>query len=170
MDKIEYLSHHGTQGMKWGVWNEETRRRRMGGSRRSASRAKRINKYLDKSSKEFNTNKVDKLEKKAAYLQELDSPGSTKLPTDYLKRKRLKNVAAAVVTGREAILDYISAGAALSSIPTTTALVGAEYAGIVAATAIPMSAVMAGVGIGATKLTVDSIKRIKSINKSLDER
>jgi len=25
-----YLSHHGVKGMKWGVWNEETRRRRQG--------------------------------------------------------------------------------------------------------------------------------------------
>ena len=26
-----YLEHHGIKGMKWGVWNEETRARRMGG-------------------------------------------------------------------------------------------------------------------------------------------
>ena len=26
-DTLGYLSHHGTKGMKWGVWNEETRKR-----------------------------------------------------------------------------------------------------------------------------------------------
>ena len=34
-----YLAHHGIKGMKWGVWNEETRARRMGGTgeRRTSS-------------------------------------------------------------------------------------------------------------------------------------
>lgn len=29
-DGSEFLAHYGVQGMKWGVWNEETRRRRSG--------------------------------------------------------------------------------------------------------------------------------------------
>lgn len=26
----DFLYHHGVQGMKWGVWNDETRARRLG--------------------------------------------------------------------------------------------------------------------------------------------
>ena len=31
-----YLAHFGVKGMHWGVWNEETRRRHMGGGKRAA--------------------------------------------------------------------------------------------------------------------------------------
>ena len=30
MQETVYLSHHGIKGMKWGVWNDETRARRLG--------------------------------------------------------------------------------------------------------------------------------------------
>ena len=33
-DDSEYLEHFGIKGMKWGVWNEETRSRRNGGKRK----------------------------------------------------------------------------------------------------------------------------------------
>lgn len=33
------MEHHGTKGMKWGVWNEETRRKYLGGMRKAASAA-----------------------------------------------------------------------------------------------------------------------------------
>lgn len=37
----EFLLHSGVKGMKWGVWNEETRRKYAGGSGRKASTAKK---------------------------------------------------------------------------------------------------------------------------------
>ena len=42
------LEHHGVQGMKWGVWNAETARKRLGGSgsRRKAKRSVRTDKGL----------------------------------------------------------------------------------------------------------------------------
>ena len=37
-----YLAHHGITGMKWGVWNEETRRKRLGlGGRYNHNKAKK---------------------------------------------------------------------------------------------------------------------------------
>lgn len=33
LDTIDSLSHYGRPGMKWGVWNDETRRKYMGGNR-----------------------------------------------------------------------------------------------------------------------------------------
>lgn len=33
-----YLAHHGTKGMKWGVWNAETRARRTGTTKTSPFR------------------------------------------------------------------------------------------------------------------------------------
>lgn len=35
---------------------------------------------------------------------------------------------------------------------------------------VPMAAIMAGFGVGATKLTIDSIKRVKYINDTISER
>ena len=32
------LSHHGIKGMKWGVWNEETKNRRSSSSKRNAQK------------------------------------------------------------------------------------------------------------------------------------
>ena len=32
-DGSEALMHHGTKGMKWGVWNAETAARRMGSAK-----------------------------------------------------------------------------------------------------------------------------------------
>jgi len=40
----EYLAHYGVQGQKWGIWNEETRRKYMGGG--SARRKARTDKDL----------------------------------------------------------------------------------------------------------------------------
>lgn len=35
-----YLAHHGVKGMKWGVWNDETRARRLGSANNAKIKAK----------------------------------------------------------------------------------------------------------------------------------
>lgn len=49
-----YLAHHGIKGMKWGVWNDETRARRTGvhATRRQQDRQlKKVNKSYEKANK-----------------------------------------------------------------------------------------------------------------------
>ena len=48
-----YLSHHGIKGMKWGVWNEETRARRFGDSKEQRQAAKATVKEIRKATKEY---------------------------------------------------------------------------------------------------------------------
>lgn len=58
--KYTYLAHHGVTGMKWGVWNDETRARRLGirgrfNHRLADKRAKKIAKLDSKTSSNFIT-------------------------------------------------------------------------------------------------------------------
>lgn len=57
----DYLMHHGVNGMHWGVWNEETSRRYLGGSKVIAKRTNEAltsgeSKNLDKWGKDANHN------------------------------------------------------------------------------------------------------------------
>lgn len=162
-----YLSHHGITGMKWGVWNEETRRKRMGGNRRSASRAKRIEKQLNKANATKNAAKAEKRIKKAAYLQELDSPGSTKLDTKFLNRKRLKNIAATCYSGYAAVSNILSAATGPAAIPLYSAAWG-PIAG--PAIGVGLAAFNAAAAAGWTKVTLGNIERASSLNNSISNR
>lgn len=47
------LSHHGVKGMKWGVWNEETKARRSGSSRSNRKEMANRKKAIRKEAKEI---------------------------------------------------------------------------------------------------------------------
>ena len=50
-NKTCYLSHHGIMGMKWGVWNDETRARRTGSGKRRPTSERQARKDREKDRK-----------------------------------------------------------------------------------------------------------------------
>lgn len=173
-DGSQYLVHHGVLGMKWGVRNEETLRKYAGmkgaGSVKTKyKRDRRIQKLETKQQKTSSQKKKDRFEKKKEYLKELNDPGSGRVSTKILKKKRLKN--------------YLGAGAG-----TYISLSGAVNAlsGLTIAAAAPMyapagAAVLAGLGMGyvfggtirtavGAKIAKDSIDRASTITGSIKNR
>lgn len=66
---LDYLAHYGVAGMKWGVWNDETRRKYVGGPGRRGIDSKLSNKNLDvKTSDYIDTEKSIRADLKAANL------------------------------------------------------------------------------------------------------
>lgn len=97
-----YLEHYGVKGMKWGVWNEETRSRySVGPGHRSIMRA---NKKVDKISQEHDSNlqkygkksyqalssskKLDEAVEKREFRVEKNRPGEGKLSPDRYNEMR----------------------------------------------------------------------------------
>lgn len=156
--------------MKWGVWNEETKARYLGGSRRSASRAKRIEKQLQKSEiadAKNKSKKAEKHQKKAAYLKELEEPGTTSLDMKYLKGKRLKNAAASVYTGFATATNLLAVPGGIASIPIHTLAWGPVAGPIIG---IGTTAANLALAAGAGKLTVDSVRRAADLDATISNR
>jgi len=108
MDDTSYLSHHGITGMKWGIWNEETRRKRLGIKKRTDNPRKEVAKKkaerrkADKYSSLLSDKELDKRIKrleKEKKLRELTSSeiNSGKKATNEFLSKYGNQIAAAVV-------------------------------------------------------------------------
>ena len=74
-----YLAHHGIKGMKWGVWNEDTRARRMGGKGEQKS-IKKSDNDTTSSAYKYHQNLANKVIKNT-----LEDPSVKKEASDVLK-------------------------------------------------------------------------------------
>ena len=89
----DYLEHHGIKGMHWGIWNDETRARRMGSKRRRAKKSYDYSNLSDeelqrKLNRKRNEDQLRQLEKK-------EEPKSTLQLTEE-GAKRLRNTLGAI--------------------------------------------------------------------------
>lgn len=90
------LSHHGITGMKWGVWNEETRRKRLGTKRRpsnSSAELKRRKKERERAAKNASLLSDRELDRRIKRLE---------------KEKRFRELSASEVTpGKQYAKDFL---------------------------------------------------------------
>lgn len=109
-----YLEHHGIKGMKWGVWNEETRTRYTSGpGHRSITKAnKKVDKSSDAYQKAVKTHGKDSYQAKSAEKKLHDSvekrefnveknrPGEGKIDPDrYNELRSNQRVTRSVIAG-----------------------------------------------------------------------
>ena len=80
----DYLEHHGIPGMKWGVWNEETRARRTGSHKRAH---KDYSKMSDKKLKR----ELDR-RKRIKELNQLDAEDDLKRNPIHITKERMKMI------------------------------------------------------------------------------
>ncbi len=100
-DGSEALMHHGTKGMKWGVWNSETSARYRGHGGKSSERLfvsgssktqdKESGYYRKKLPRDVRT-ELKKSMRKGDEIIVGDAPGVDRQVQDYLSKKRYKNV------------------------------------------------------------------------------
>lgn len=69
-----YLSHHGVKGMKWGVWNEETRLRRTSVTRDDPRPSNRLREY---SSEKITSKTLQKYSSQARQLNRVRTSDNT---------------------------------------------------------------------------------------------
>ena len=103
------LYHHGTKGMKWGVWNDETKSRYTGGKKRKKASIKKEIKNPRKMSDEQLKKRTERLQKEVDYrkLQNQANPGKAYV-SDILQQVGKKVIvsasAGAILYGLQTIL------------------------------------------------------------------
>ena len=88
IDRSPSLMHHGVKGMKWGVWNAETRARYSGKDRVFISGKVSFDKQLPKKVKD----EINQVMKANAQIIVGDAPGADTRVQDYLSKSGYSNV------------------------------------------------------------------------------
>lgn len=104
-----YLSHHGIKDMRWGVWNEETRRRRLGIKKRKANSKKEAEKKrTDNPRKEAAKRKAER-RKADKYSSLLSDKELDKRIKRLEKEKKLRELTSSEInSGRKATNEFLS--------------------------------------------------------------
>jgi hypothetical protein len=111
----DYLEHHGIKGMKWGVWNEETRARKTGSSRRKPK--KDYSKLSDKKLKRELTRR-----KQIKELKKMDAEEAMSKNPIHITQETAKKITAFFTT-----ITALSVAAIAAKSKYPQALSSAEY-------------------------------------------
>lgn len=109
MQDSEYLVHYGVTGMKWGVWNAETARKRAGGKKPSS--AKKVVSDIRKNIEKATGTDAYKIARSSLNIAETALTGKT-VATALLGRQAVSSLSLA---GIAVASDPVLAGSALAA-------------------------------------------------------
>lgn len=94
------LEHHGIKNMKWGVWNEETRRKYMGGTGRAMSAKMKelarkgkdsVNAFAKRKVDEYKQQRADKKQQRIEQKEQRKELGMTRQQYESLRKTTLRS-------------------------------------------------------------------------------